>query len=211
MRYLAAKQGNHSMKLYFVRHGESEANLLNEFSNRGWKHPLTARGRQQAETLAQKLVEIPITALYTSPLRRAVETAQVLARALGIEYTVTDALREYDCGILEGRSDQAGWDMYSAVLDDWLERGLWARRIEGGESFLEMQTRFVPFVEGLTAEHGGSPANIVLVGHGGLYRCMLLPLLTNVDFKFARAHPIGNTGYALAEKQPEGLVCVEWT
>ena len=47
------------MKIYFVRHGESVANLLHEFSNRGFKHGLTERGFQQAEQLSQKLRGIP--------------------------------------------------------------------------------------------------------------------------------------------------------
>ena len=70
------------MKLYFVRHGESEANVLQVISNRGWMHPLTEKGRQQANTLAEKLRGAGITKIYTSPLRRAVETAEILSRSL---------------------------------------------------------------------------------------------------------------------------------
>ena len=94
------------MKLYFVRHGESEANILHEISNRGWKHGLTEKGREQSRQLAQNLSASGISKIFTSPLRRAVETAQILALELGAPLEVTQALAEYDCGILEGKSDE---------------------------------------------------------------------------------------------------------
>lgn len=81
------------MKLYFARHGESEANLLHEFSNRGLKHGLTEEGRQQAATLAGKLEGISVAKLFSSPLLRAIQTAQILADEPGVPYEITDALR----------------------------------------------------------------------------------------------------------------------
>jgi 2,3-bisphosphoglycerate-dependent phosphoglycerate mutase len=198
------------MKLYFTRHGESEANLLREHSNRGFKHPLTAKGRKQAAGLAQKLAGVPVTRLFTSPLMRAVQTAEILSAALGATCEITDALREYDCGILEGRADEAAWAQHMAVFDAWVQRRDWERRIEGGESFNEIRDRFVPFVERLIAEYGESPANIVLVGHGGLYRCMLPLVLVNADFDFVLDQPMGNTACMVAEVGPEGLTLIRW-
>jgi broad specificity phosphatase PhoE len=58
------------MRIYFVRHGESEANLLNVFSNTGVKHPLTARGLAQVEALAERLQDAGITAIFTLRSRR---------------------------------------------------------------------------------------------------------------------------------------------
>ena len=198
------------MRFYFTRCGESEANLLREHSNRGFKHPLTAKGRAQAATLARKLEGVSVARLFTSPLMRAVQTAEILSDALGVPYEVTDALREYDCGVLEGRSDEAAWQMHFAVSDDWVYNGHWERRIEGGESFLEIRDRFVPFFERLVEEYRESPENVVLMGHGGLYRCMLPLVLVNADFAFALEHTFGYTGYVVAETRPEGLVWVEW-
>jgi len=68
------------MRLYFVRHGESEANILRVISNRGYRYGLTVRGQQQAVTLAQHLQHVPISSIFSSPLRRAVETADILSR-----------------------------------------------------------------------------------------------------------------------------------
>jgi 2,3-bisphosphoglycerate-dependent phosphoglycerate mutase len=198
-----------SKQLYFVRHGESEANLLREFSNRGHKHPLTERGRAQAQQLVETLRTEPISHVYTSPLLRATETAAILATRLGVGVTIHDALCEYDCGILEGRADAAGWALYTEVQEAWLAHADWDRRVEGGESFREMQARFVPFVLDLVERQRQGEA-YVLIGHGGLFHCMLPLVLTNVDPAFVRSHPMDNTAYVLAAEQDGRLICRQW-
>src|SRR5512135_3574571 len=100
------------MKIIFVRHGESEANLLREFSNGLDKHPLTEKGRQQAAALAERLKGQPISGSYTSPVLRARQTAAILSAALGLPAETADALREYSVGIFEGRTDDASWDFF---------------------------------------------------------------------------------------------------
>lgn len=198
------------MKIYFTRHGESEANLLREHSNRGFRHPLTAKGREQATALARKLEGVAVTRLFASPVMRAVQTAEILSEAFGVSYEITDASREYDCGILEGRADEAAWQTHFAVFDAWVQRGEWEQRIEGGESFIEIRDRFVPFIERLIAEYGASSENVVLVGHGGLYRCMLPLVLVNADFEFVLKQSMGYTACVVAEVRPEGLTWIKW-
>ena len=195
------------MKLYFVRHGESEANLLREFSNRGFKHGLTERGIQQAAQLARNLRGIPFAKIYTSPLKRACQTAEILAAHLHCPVEITDALREFDCGELEGRSDPEGWAIYDDVMQQWLE-GNWAARIPGGESHLEIQVRFIPFIEGLSPEF--EEKNILLVGHGGTYRSMFPLVLTNPDWQTVNGLPFHNAISIVVEARPEGLFCTHW-
>lgn len=198
------------MKLYFVRHGESEANRLREFSNRGLRHGLTETGKQQARALAQTLQAVPVAAIFSSPLLRARQTAEILAQAHGLAYEATDALREYDCGILEGQSDAASWQQYWQLSEAWLSGQAWDQRLEQGESFRDIQQRFVPFVERIAQTYGPSAEAVVLVGHGGLYRCMLPLVLRNVDFRFSAAHPINHTTPIVAELTPDGLACLAW-
>jgi broad specificity phosphatase PhoE len=195
------------MKLYFVRHGESEANVQKVISNRDLVHGLTERGRQQAAGLAESLRGAGARRIFSSPLLRAVQTAEVLSDALGIDYVVTDALREFDCGIAEGRSDPEAWELHRWVMEEWLQDGNRAARIEQGESFSDIQGRFVPFIEQLVREQVES-GDSILVGHGGLYLCMLPTVLRNVGAE--EALPFPNASYVLAEARPEGLVCLEW-
>ena len=193
--------------LYFVRHGESEANVLGTISNRGSIHGLTERGRRQAEALASDLSSVPVARIYSSPLLRAVETAEVLAEALDVAYEVTDALREFDCGIAEGRSDSAAWELHRQIIGQWLQDGQLDARIEQGESFADIQSRFVPFVEGLL-EAPGDAESAILLGHGGLYQCMLPDVLVNIERGEEFSFP--NAAYVLAEARAEGLFCLEW-
>jgi broad specificity phosphatase PhoE len=198
------------MRIYFSRHGESEANLLHEHANRGFQYGLTETGRAQAAALAATLTDVPIARIYCSPLKRAVETAEIVSRAKGVPVEVTDALCEYDCGVLEGRSDRAAWQQHLAVYHQWVDEGRLEQRIEGGESYLDMQARFVPFVEGLVVQYGASPANVLLIAHGSLYRLMLSLVLSNVELAYSASHPVDYAQIVVAEARPEGLACTEW-
>jgi broad specificity phosphatase PhoE len=199
------------MRITFTRHGESQANLLQEFSNRGLKHPLTPAGRQQAAALAEALQGQNVTHLYSSPVLRAIETTIIVAGSLGVEYEVVEALREYDGGILEGRSDPQAWQMWRALDESWQNQQRLEQRIEGGESFYEVRQRFVPFIERLIQEYGQSQAHLVCVGHGGLYRMMLPLVLVNMDQALiTRQGGFGYTAWITSELPPGGLVCTAW-
>jgi broad specificity phosphatase PhoE len=197
------------MTFYFVRHGESEANRLHEISNRGLKHGLTEHGRAQARALADSLRERDIRYVYASPLLRAQQTADILAHELGAAVQTTDALREFDCGVAEGRSDADAWALYASAEAEW-RRERWASRIDGGESVIDMAARFEPFVEGLFVQSRASAGGVVLVGHGGLYRWMLPRVLANVDLAYAWAHSITYTGAIVAAISAGALVCTAW-
>ena len=197
------------MRVYFVRHGESEANILRVISNRGRQHGLTKRGWAQAGALAERLADRGIVQVYTSPLLRAVQTGETLAQAWGVPYEVTDALREFDCGIAENRADAEAWGLWRAAVAAW-DAHDWSYKIEGGECFLDMRDRFVPFVETVVQRHPRPTDTVALVGHGGLYFSMLPLVLTNVDARLIMTWSMPNTGYALAETTPSGLRCLEW-
>lgn len=198
------------MKFYFVRHGESEANILNIISNRGNQHGLSPRGCQQALTLATQLKSERASWIYSSPLRRAVQTAAILSDYLGIPYEIVDALREYDCGILEGCSDAVSWQLHRQVKEAWLKHQVWDCRIKKGESFLDIKERFIPFIERLIYPSCDDTKKFILVGHGGIFMCMLPLILKNIDFAFVLEQPFPNTGYVLAELTDIGLICLEW-
>jgi len=117
---------------------------------------------------------------------------------------------EPDCGAAEGRSDPAAWQLHSNLWADWWVRLNWDARIAGGESFNDVQQRFLPFLAGLLRENPDSQQNWVLIGHGMLYICMLPLLLTNISRQFAGGLGFPNTAYVLAESGPTGLTCLEW-
>ena len=195
------------MKIYFVRHGESEANTKRVISNRESPFGLTKSGRRQAKLLANNIKEVSFTKIFSSPFRRAMETTDVLSKAIGKPYQVTEALREYDCGILEGKSDDISWMLHRKYSNDWTLHHNLSSKPEGGESFVDIQKRFLPFIESLKQ---GNDEHILLVGHGGLFQLMLPLILTNIDNDFVREHGIGHTDCIIAEHFIDGFVCIQW-
>jgi probable phosphoglycerate mutase len=197
-------------RLYFIRHGESEANRLRVISNRGRQHGLTARGQAEARALAQRLSGAGLAAVYASPLLRAAETAAIIAARAQAAVHESAALKEFDCGEWEGRGDAAAWAAHAALMAAWEERGEREARALGGESLAEVRDRFVPFVRGLTVAYCNPDDAVALVSHGGLLRLMLPLVLANVDGAFARAVPIGHCTPIVAEAQGGVLMCLDW-
>ena len=173
-----------AMRVYFARHGESEANVHRVIANRGWAYPLTERGRSQAARLAG-LIRADLDGrarvrIASSPLWRAAETADILADALGAgTVELVDALREADCGVMERRFDGAAWAAHDHVQSRW-RAGDTRARIEGGESLHDLLERFVPWLRSAVDDAGPTDA-LVAVGHGSLYRFVLPTVVLGAD------------------------------
>ena len=91
-------------RLYIVRHGETEYNAKGICQGQKLDVGLTETGRQQAKIAAAKLEDFPVGALYTSPMRRAFETAQIIGRHLHLKPQIHTGLIEGNFGIAEGVS-----------------------------------------------------------------------------------------------------------
>jgi len=197
------------VQIIFTRHGESEANVERIISNRNLPHNLTEQGRKQAHILSDKLASKNIAIIYASPIQRAQQTAQIIAEKRHLPVHTSDALREFDCGIMEGRGDEEAWQTHQTVVQAW-DDGDYDRQIAEGESFNDLQKRFVPFIKQLVSEFGNGDTVIVLLSHGGLLSQMLPLVLSNIDRAFTRDHPLGNCACVVATAQRENLVCIEW-
>ncbi len=116
-------------RVFWVRHGENVANLTRSFSHRVLDEDLTDLGRGQALRLAVALAssDTVFTDLWCSPLRRAQQTADILASRLGLATRTCEDLREVNVGDLDGRSDAGAWQMYETVLGKWRNGNLGAR------------------------------------------------------------------------------------
>jgi broad specificity phosphatase PhoE len=144
-------------------------------------------GCSQAATLAERLGCEAVAAVYASPLARARETAELIARRLGLEVQVVDALNEIDLGDWSGRSFEelrgdSHWQRWNTA------RSL--TRPPGGETMLEAQVRVVAAVERLCAAH--PEESIVVVSHADVIKAALahylgLPLDATARFEIAPA------------------------
>ena len=199
------------MRLLFVRHGESDANIARIISNRDLPHRLTALGIAQATTLAERLVGQPVTAIWSSPIPRAQETAAIVSARLGLPVITAAALCEFDCGPMEGRGDEEAWAAHHAVTQAWDEKQDYDCRIEpDGESFNDMSARFLPFVAGLISQAKQEPGDLLLITHGALLHLMLPQVLANIDRAFTKQHPLANCDLVIALQQNSQLVCSHW-
>jgi broad specificity phosphatase PhoE len=119
---------------------------------------LNDKGKLQAERLANRFSGITLRAIYSSPLERAVETAETIARTMNLEVIKNPAFEEIDFGDWTGKSFEAlSSDEYWRRFNT--QRS--ATRIPGGESFLEVQDRIVRELETLASQYGSTTVAIV--------------------------------------------------
>jgi len=200
------------MKLYFARHGESEANVRGIYANRpGDEFSLTRKGIAQAKQLAAALSETPLSKIYSSPLLRAIQTAHILSETLGLKPEIAPALREYDTGILEGQSTT---DPFNAIYAEneraWFVDRNFDHRIPGGESLREIEERFVPFIYCLRRQFRDQSANVLLIGHGGLFRAMFPRILRNASFDTLYQWHMPHCEFVVVEPDGTDLLCSNW-
>jgi broad specificity phosphatase PhoE len=171
-------------RILLVRHGENKANLTKEFSHRLVDYPLTAKGRLQAEQTAAYLSAYPVTQLFTSPLRRARETAQIIAAGVDVTVTVLEGFRELNVGTLEAQPPNAAtWRLHDDIVRAWATGDADARFPEG-ENFTELVDRVRRGYE--TMCRGRDGETLVLVAHGGSLGLPLLSLVPNLDRELLR-------------------------
>jgi broad specificity phosphatase PhoE len=157
------------LKLYLIRHGETEWNRRGLFQGTT-DVPLNAAGRAQAEKLAAALSVVRFDAAYTSPLTRARETARAVLAGRGVPLHELPALREISYGLWQGRGFVPS-GRCSAGLEWRWRHSPWQVRFPGGESLPDVHARAAPVLDGIVAAH---PAETVLVsGHGHLNRVLL--------------------------------------
>ena len=111
------------MKLYFVRHGETEWNTQRRFQGRK-NSPLTARGEEQAKKIAEQLREIPFTSLYSSSLGRAKKTAQEIQKGREIPIEIMDEFIEISMGELEGKTKGDFLKLYPEEYEKYTQADL---------------------------------------------------------------------------------------
>jgi probable phosphoglycerate mutase len=151
-----------------VRHGESTWNRLGLVQGQLDGASLTTKGRQQALALAERFRDGQVEALYTSDLRRARQTMEPLASALGLPVVSDRSLRERCFGTCEGGPVDALHAGITGIRGSGVVDA--QARPPGGESLEDVQNRVGRFVEGLAAEnHAG---DVVVVAHGGSLRAL---------------------------------------
>lgn len=162
------------MKLIVTRHGQSEDNRTDPsiFSGRT-DSPLSEYGKEQARKLALRLKDHPITQIYTSPLRRALDTAKEIKRYHpDARLIIDDDLAEMDFGIFEGLPKLAAMEKYKLHWDE-RARDRMNYKIPNGESYQDVYKRMTKVIDTITK----SGKDTVIVAHGSLNKTIFMRML----------------------------------
>ena len=151
--------------IVLVRHGETDWNRERRFQGHA-DTPLNDAGRGQARELADALRGEELAAVYTSPLRRASETAEIVAAHLGLEARLLEGLREIDVGDWQGLTVDEVKERYPEGADV-----RWRSGWPNGETHEDLSTRVLPALLGLEQRHSGR--RVLGVTHAGPIRVAL--------------------------------------
>jgi 2,3-bisphosphoglycerate-dependent phosphoglycerate mutase len=166
--------------LIVARHGETDWNRENRFQGHA-DPPLNALGRRQSAELADALAGEGLARVYTSPLRRASETAGIVARRLALELESLEALREIDVGAWSGLTRDEVAARFPEAYARWLERA--PHGFEDGETYDQLEARVLPAIRRLAERHPSE--TLLVVTHGGPSR-IVQAHAAGVDYAEAR-------------------------
>lgn len=172
------------MKLYLLRHGESEGNREGRFRGRT-DYALTERGMNQAESAGTYIKEnYCIDAVYSSPMKRAVQTADTVCRLIERDFTIMDEFNNIKLGDWEGQSKEYIQEHYPMQWNIWLNdpRQL---RIQGMETLKSISQRAMKGIEKISKTHDD---NMLVVTHRAILKPLTAGLIGIKEPAFWKIH-----------------------
>ncbi|MEJ2264273.1 MAG: histidine phosphatase family protein [Anaerolineales bacterium] len=146
-------------QLVLIRHGETDWNVEGRYQGQA-DPPLNARGMAQAERLAEELEQTGLEVLYTSPLLRARQTAEIVCEDLGIPLQVEPRLMEIHQGDWQTRLRREIEELYPEVFRRW-EMEPWQVTPPKGEHLMQVQKRVNAAVDEIVTRHTSQTIGIV--------------------------------------------------
>jgi broad specificity phosphatase PhoE len=170
--------------ILIARHGQSDWNHEKRWQGHA-DRPLTERGREQAQALADRLAHIDLDAVYSSDLERARDTAAVVAESQGLELRQLPDLREVDVGSWSGLTRDEAEERFPEGFARWRDGYPgW----KDGETYEAMTDRVLRAVDEIAAEHEGG--RVLVVSHGGPIRAMHAAALGLDVHAYRRLRPV---------------------
>lgn len=179
-------------RMYLIRHGATSSNEQRPYvlQGSGIDHPLSENGRRQATALGEFMASHPIDAIFASPMKRAVETAEYLTKPRNLTIETFADLKEVDVGDWEGRA----WDsIQSEHPDEYaaMMNNPWDNPYMGGESYADVLRRTQPILMQLVKNHPDK--TIAVVAHQVVNRAFIADTM-DVQRPMARGIKQSNTG-----------------
>ncbi len=159
-------------EIIIARHGETVWNVEEVFRGRT-DIELNETGLQQAQLLGEYLSHEKIEAVYASPLKRALQTAEAVAHQHNLKVSITPALIDFSFGIWQGLSLQKVKENYPVLFNEWADHPERVK-IPGGETLQEVRERTLPLIDDVVSRHSGT---VVLVSHRAVNKVLMCALL----------------------------------
>ena len=182
-------------RLYLIRHGETLANRKHLLQGAA-DGELTDEGRSQIEQLGRHLANFQIDKIISSDLNRAYLTGAAIANHHGLKVEVNPLVREWDCGVWDGRTQKEFLEMIKH-----LEGGISSFKPEGGEHMAQVLHRAADFLAKILSEHRRKA--IAVCSHGDYMR-MLLSCMLDIHPNQASLFFFDNASYSLFEHDGKG-------
>jgi broad specificity phosphatase PhoE len=165
-------------RLIFVRHAEAEGNFYRVFH--GWTDSvLTEKGHIQAKKLGERMKSMDIDIIYSSTLKRTLQTAEYIARAKGLPIIRTDKLKEINGGDWENMPWEVLPEKWPDEYNTW-ENEPHLHQMPNGESMEELQCRIIKEVKHIASQNKGK--NVCIVTHGTAIKAVMC-IFRNCDFE----------------------------
>jgi len=159
-------------EIILVRHGETEWNVEEVFRGR-IDVELNETGVRQAELLAEYLRDVNIEAVYASPLKRALRTAEMIAGSHQLEVEIAPGLIDFNFGKWQGLPHQEVKDRYQELYTEWVNHPENVK-MPAGESLNDVRKRAVSVIDEVIVKHQGT---VVLVAHRVVNKVLICALL----------------------------------
>ena len=191
-----------------VRHGQSEGNVARVWTSARSGFPLTELGREQARARGRALAGEGVVAVYGSPLPRARETAEEIARMLGLAAEVLEGVQEMHVGHHEGAHDDEVGPVAVEVFGRWWRDGDLDHGFPGGETGREIAARMRTALDSVADEHVGATA--VVVSHGGAMALGITSMTDDLGAVFVSEHLLANTDVVDLVREDGVWRCRSW-
>ncbi len=175
------------MDIWVARHGLTQFNVDHKVMGRRHDEPLLPKGIEQAHVLAQSLLARDFRRVLSSPLKRALQTTEIVAQRLQIPCQVLSGLIERDSGVLGGKT----WAEIGEYTNGLITRELLERQHEidfsayGGQTIEQVRAQLEGVFAQLRNDFGGE--KVLLVTHGGIIRVMYAMVKPGESFVLANA------------------------
>lgn len=182
-------------KIYIIRHCEAMGNVLRVFQGSS-DFDISELGKVQLKYLEERFNAIPLDRIYSSPLKRAMKTAEAVRGVKNIEIEPHDGLLELHGGVVEGKPFKEAFNSIEGLADTW-DNHPQDFAPEGGEPMRHAYERIWDTVKQLVEENKGKA--IALTTHGGVTRCLMCRLLKGDINELKNVNWCENTGVTLIE------------